>query len=124
MEIRFYKKNLRWYADLPEYIAAGGEEADCEMVEGADTMLNWLTWNEYVDEKDITLEMSDTLLTDWDCMLTKREVLGDNGEGGCYYRGVIKESLSKYNGITVWLCPVTIFVFNTYPDVIFITKIV
>lgn len=124
MEIKFYKKNLRWYADLPEYLAAGGEEADCEMVEGADTMLDWLTWNDYVDLKEITVEMTNTLQSDWDVVLTKQEVLGENGEYGCYYKSVIRESLNKYKGIKIWLCPVTLFVFNEYPDVIFISKIV
>jgi len=30
--IRFFKQQEFWYADLPEYIAAGGSFADCEMV--------------------------------------------------------------------------------------------
>lgn len=123
MEIRFYKKELRWYADLPEYIAAGGDEADCEMVAGADTMLDWLTKNEYIDQAEITLELSDTFQKDWDCILTKQEELED-GLCGCNYRGVITKNLSEYNGISVWLCPVTIFVFEKYPDVIFVSKIV
>ena len=36
--IRFYNEDNKWYADLPDYINAGGTKEECEMVLGADTL--------------------------------------------------------------------------------------
>ena len=41
--IPFYNRDGRWFADLPEYIAQGGTEDDCEMVAGADSWLDFIS---------------------------------------------------------------------------------
>lgn len=38
-KISFYNRDGRWFADLPEYIAQGGTEDECEMVMDADSWL-------------------------------------------------------------------------------------
>ena len=76
---RFYKEpDGRWYIDLPEYMEQGGDKADLEMVEGADTFLDLIAQgktNVYalLDEKPF--EQSEQLFR------SNREVFS-----GSYYR--------------------------------------
>ena len=107
MIIRFYKKETRWYAHLPEYIEQGGEEADCEMVAGADDWLDYLSKN----GDEITLELSDKT------QLGEKIVLYEQDEfGATYIAHTYKEE--DINQI-MWLCPVTVFVFGDYPNNIY-----
>jgi hypothetical protein len=110
--IRFYKEGDLWYADLPEYIAAGGTKEDCLMVEGADTWLNFLA-----DGDEVTLKVS--AMERLKEMLIRECDLGM--EGAWYYA-------DKYKGIVIyhdiWLCPVTLFVFDgVYPQKIYYEKV-
>ncbi len=38
---RFYKEDNNWFIDMPDYIAAGGEKDDLQMVMGADEFLEF-----------------------------------------------------------------------------------
>ena len=114
MEIKFYKEESgRWYADLPEYIASGGTKEDCEMVGGADDWLDILSQGE--NEVVVAIEIEP---------FEGSEVLTlDNTDYGFpefgatyrvgYYKGV------NYSHRTLWLCPVTLFVFGEYPKKMF-----
>lgn len=93
----------RWYIDLPEY---SGLKADLEMVSGADIMLDKLSLTDSVD-----CVISDGSLVDWDLLL---EPLGEEG----YY--ITTSHKMQYDGISVWLCEVTKFVFGYYPENIYI----
>ena len=108
MVIRFYKdEDRRWYADLPEYIAQGGTEEECEMVAGADD------WLDFISEKReaVTLALSDQ------DSLTEKIVLYESDEfGATYIAHTFKEE--DINQI-LWLCPVTLFVFGNYPSTIY-----
>ena len=108
MVIRFYKDEARrWYAYLPEYIAQGGTEEECEMIAGADEWLDYLSKN----GDSVTLELSDTR------QLSEKIVLYESDESGAtYIAHTYKEE--DVNQI-LWLCSVTLFVFGHYPKEIY-----
>ena len=107
MKIRFYRKENRWYAYLPEYLEQGGTEEECEMVAGADDWLDFLSKN----GDSVTLEISDK------DSLTEKIVLYEEDEfGATYIAHTYKEE--DINQI-LWLCPVTVFVFGYYPKTIY-----
>lgn len=114
MEIKFYKeKNDLWYVDLPEYIESGGTKEDCQMVAGADDWLDVLSQG----ESRVVLEIQ-TVPFDGANSLTMDELLTDAFGYGAYYK------VEKYNGVdypdlSIWLCPVTVYVFGEYPKTIY-----
>jgi hypothetical protein len=106
MKIRFYKENDKWYADLPKFIEQGGTQDDLEMIEGADTLLTVLS----EDDSEITIEVS-----------TERF---DGFEGKLFYIGDINlypegTYLAYPDNHSLWLCYVTKWLFNTYPQAIY-----
>lgn len=107
MDIRFYKKNNRWYADIPKYIEDGGTEDDCEMVAGADEWLDIISdkSNEIVIKISSEKELSE-----------KIERYHHDEYGATYIANTFK---GKGINHELWLCPVTIFVFNEYPKTIY-----
>jgi len=106
-KIKFYKKENKWYAHLPAYIEQGGTEEECEMVAGADDWLDRLS--NYGDDATLLLSDSDPL--------SERIVLYESDEfGATYIAHTYKEE--DINQI-LWLCPVTVFVFGKYPDIIY-----
>jgi hypothetical protein len=113
--IKFYKtKENRWYAHLPEYLEEGGSIEECEMVAGADIWLDIISDN----NNEIILKLSDTK------QLAEKIVLYDTdlsqpNLGATYIAHVYKEK--DYN-VIMWLCPVTLFVFDKYPKVIYYQK--
>lgn len=109
MKLRFYNRDGRWYADLPAYIEAGGSEADCEMVAGADTWLDFLSG--YSDQVTLELSVKEPLKNS----ITR--ISTDDGNFGATYETI------EYNGQLrhhiLWICPVTLFVFGEFPEVIY-----
>lgn len=108
---KFYKESNRCFIDLPEW---KGSKEDLEMVEGADTMLDILSQG----ESPITLFLSTECNTYvYPTILEKIEEC-DSTKGGAYYL------MKEYNGIEynlkLWLCDVTLFVFNEFPEKIYI----
>lgn len=107
MRVRFYNRDGSWYADLPEYIESGGTEADCLMVSGADTWLDFLS--NYGD--NIVLELSaEEPLTH---SITK---IHEDDFGATYMAYEYNEKPINHQ---MWLCPVTLFVFGNYPQTIY-----
>jgi len=115
----FYKDNTGWFIDLPEYINSGlGTKANLAMVLGADTFLDKLSNN----GDKITLEISETPIDNSDGMLdivgfdSPEEDLIEVGhpiEVGAYYEDLKTQHM-------MWLCPVTLYIFNGhYPDIIY-----
>src|SRR4051812_32377130 len=49
----FTKEGQQWFIDLPDYIARGGSKFDLLMVEGADTLLNFIANG----KKIVTIQM-------------------------------------------------------------------
>lgn len=73
---RFYKEDLKWYVDLPEW---EGDKSSLQMVAGADDMLEL-----YAENKDeVTLIISEELFEDSD-KLIMLSIADDIGEGAYY----------------------------------------
>lgn len=106
---RFYKEENKWYIDLPEWIEQGLPKDDLEMVLGADTLLDGLSNN----GDEVTLTFSDSLFNEFKMELSKVE---EDEYGSTYI------VTTFYEPMTVWLCPVTRYVFNdVYPEKIYIS---
>lgn len=118
---RFYQDpDGRWYIDLPEFIESGlGTKANLEMVAGADTLLSQLAEG----QKEVNIRFNNQEFPEAEIHLIKSSQHGydldlepDEDPGGWYHDKHTKESL--------WLCPVTLYVFNSvYPDNIYIQKV-
>lgn len=109
---RFYKDELGWFVDLPEW---GGTKGELQMVAGADIFCDILAQGE--NELYVTLTT-----TPFDsCEVLQFTKLGrvegfEFGEGAWYL-------LNEYQGISycieMWLCDVTKYVFGDFPDRIY-----
>lgn len=118
---RFYQEpDGRWYIDLPEYINEGlGDKANLEMVVGADTLLSNLAQG----KSEIQVRFNEEAFDSYQIHLTRSSKHGyseqldpEDDPGGWY---TIKDS-----SFNLWLCPVTLYVFNgCYPENIFIQVI-
>jgi hypothetical protein len=107
--IRFYKERYMWYADVPEYIEQGGIQEDLMMVSGADT------WLDIISNKsnEVTIEMSTTEVLQEKLVIVDRPE--DKFVGVTYIANSFQDEDVNH---LLWLCPVTIFVFDEYPEVI------
>lgn len=116
---RFYQEpDGSWYIDLPEYITNGyGTKANLEMVAGADTLLSELANG----KPEIFIQFNDEAFPDYTVHLVRSSNHGYNNlldpeddPGGWYH---VSNNDKRY----LWLCPVTLYVFNgCYPENIFI----
>lgn len=117
MTHKFYKtEENRWYIDLPEYIESGiGTIENLEMVSGADILLDIVSEGQSI----VTLEIS-TIEPDIYEILGYDELLliSDNNDDitGATYKLVEGNNYNIKGDFQVWLCPVTLFVFDDeYP---------
>jgi hypothetical protein len=109
---RFYKDGMNWYIDLPAYLEQGGSPGDLQMVDGADTMLDFMSGG----EGDVMVQVSREPFEGSEVLeLTEK---CDPHIGGAYYL------LQTYQGQNInkrmWLCGVTEFVFGDLPERIYI----
>ena len=109
MNLRFYKKNNHWYADVP-----GHTEEENEMIAGADKLL------------DIILTTIDSPLPEVNIRFTQdpREAkailfLEDHDECGGYYFTFSPEW--ELHGLKLWICNVTHDVLGEHPEMIMFT---
>lgn len=124
----FYKENGLWYADLPDFLALGlGSKLNLLMVDGADTFLDLLSSN----GSKVTVKLSNRPFKNHTILLEKlkiglnRALLDSIGHApvdyGAYYN--VKTYQNKPFNHTLWLCPVTEYVFQgEYPQNIYLTK--
>lgn len=110
MDFRFYREDdNRWYIDLPDYI---GDKADLEMVMGADSLLTIMSQN----KKELHLTLTEDENVNEDCCLTlcpKQDTVPR--EQGRFYLARLYDAIE----FEIWLCAVTLFVFNgRYPEII------
>lgn len=104
--IEFYKTaSGHWYADLPDYIASGGSVEECEMVSGADTFLDMISHG-----KPRIKTVFD--LNDGEDATYKLEKHHEENDAGTSYL--------VNNTLLIWLCPVTLFVFEVYPAALYV----
>jgi hypothetical protein len=105
MELTFEKwENGRWFVVLPDY---DGDQEDLEMVDGADTFLDYLTEDGLYVTVDVSLED-----TEDDAIILK--LAAHDAIGGTYEVENLPEF--KYD---VWLCNVVHFLFGEHPDMIY-----
>lgn len=112
MNYKFYKDpDNRWYVDLPDWT---GAKADLEMVAGADTMLDYLSEN----TNEVTLSISLDPIDGYD-LIKLKELASDIGSGAYY-------TFTSFRGVDInvemWLCDVMLYVFNGFPDELWISK--
>jgi hypothetical protein len=126
---RFYKENGMWYIDLPEFLEAGlGTKNNLLMVAGADTLLNILT----DDGTEAVIEFGDerfdgcNVQLDLNGMGKDQALLDAVGHApvdyGAYYSAYNTQWLGyEFKLSSVWLCPVTEYVFGgKYPERIYL----
>lgn len=109
---KFYKESDgRWYIDLPQYLEAGGDKADLEMVAGADTFLDIIAegkTNVYALLSEQPFENCDELT----------RIHRDTFSGSYYLLQRYRETV--FDNFEMWLCDVTAYVFGgKFPDTIY-----
>jgi hypothetical protein len=124
---KFYKnEENRWYIDLPEYIESGiGTLENLEMVAGADILLDIVSKG----QDRVKLEIITIKPVNYDDFDSYDELLliSDNNDdiSGATYKLVEENNYNIKGDFQVWLCPVTLFVFNDeYPTKIWFKKII
>lgn len=111
---KFYKNEIEWFVDLPEYLESGGSIGDLQMVEGADTILDLMAEG----KKNISLNISTQQFEGADELILIEKC--DEFTGGGYY--LMKTYDGKEIDLKMWLCGVVEFVFNEIPEHLFIQK--
>lgn len=121
MTHRFYKEAGTWYIDLPAYLEAGlGTKANLMMVAGADILLDQLS----NQGTDVTVHIETAPYAEQTYAIKKigigkdQDLLEALGHApvdyGAYYK-------ADQNGLILWLCPVTEYIFGgDYPENIYI----
>ena len=105
MELTFENwEDGRWFVILPEY---DGDQEDLEMVDGADTFLDFLTEDGLYVTVDVSLD--DTGNYPIVLKLVAHDVIG-----GTYQ----VENLEGFNR-EVWLCSVVHFIYGEHPENIY-----
>jgi hypothetical protein len=110
---KFYKEaDNRWYAELPEW---EGSKAELEMVLGADTMLEYMAEG----NNSVFVCISEKEFEGADKLEFIR--LAKEFDNGAHYK------LNKYRGIDinlkVWLCDVLKFVYNSFPNALYVSAV-
>lgn len=113
---RFVKEDDKWFIDLPRFIEAGGNKADLQMVEGADTMLDLMAEN----KNEVKLRLSQDEIPEADLLELKARC--DPSVGGGYYIMDVYEG--KKVELLMWLCGVTEWVFGELPERIFVRRVI
>ncbi len=104
MELTFEKwEDGRWFVVFPDY---DGDQKDLEMVDGADTLLDYLT----TDGMYVNLEVSSEEQKDWNSL----HLFVHDEIGGTYTVSGIDDFKED-----VWLCNVMHNVFGEHPEIIY-----
>jgi hypothetical protein len=115
---KFYKEaDSRWYVDLPEW---EGPKADLEMVAGADSFLEILAEGE--GKVDVILSVTPFAGADTLTMSRLGRIEGWELGSGAWYDLNQYKSIS-FDGLEMWLCDVTKFVFGDFPKEIYFSKV-
>lgn len=102
MKLDFYKQNNKWYVYIPELT-----QEECEMVCGADEMLDVLSNNE--NNISLNVEVADNEST---LNKIKSNVMDDEN----FYNYIFTSYDNIIYNKPIWLCPVVKYVFGNYPD--------
>lgn len=109
---RFYKNDLGWFIDLPEW---EGDISELQMVSGADTFLDIISSDFCPKNKcEIKIILSIDLFDNCNVLNFEYE---DSEVGGAWYK------LNQYMGFDInmrmWLCDITKYIFGNFPDKIY-----
>lgn len=98
-------ENGKWFVVLPNY---DGDQEDLEMVDGADTFLDYLTEDGLYVNVDVSLKdtLDDSIILN---LVSHDEI------GGTYQ----VENLPGFNH-DIWLCNVVHFIFGEHPEMFYI----
>lgn len=110
-QLKFYKKNERWYADVK-----GHTEEDNEMILGSDSLLDILC-----DGNDtVVLDISDKFVEGYKLKFS----ITNHDEDGAEYliAGPLADAMNEI-GFTIWICNVTHTVFGEHPEIIYLVNI-
>ena len=113
--LKFIKENdSKWYIDLPHYPFS---HHNLMMVAGADTLCERLSQDGHSTIVDVVTskEALDNLVAEGYVQLKRTEW---SLTGGAYYDVKNIEGLNK-----LWLCPVTLFVYQKYPKYIYVKQV-
>jgi hypothetical protein len=112
MEIlRFYKKDQKkWYADIPNWT---GRKSALRMIGGADTLLDMVAKG----RKEIYLYFSKEEIENGEVLYFKKKTFLN----GATYR--LKKFEKNNVKLKVWLCNVTLHVFNEFPKRIYFKEV-
>ncbi len=108
-QITFNKNSIgQWFAEIPEWT---GDQAELEMIMGADTFLDILSQGELkVILSFVTDNIEKNIWSDFILIRTKP-----------YNDGYYYDAIGHFNTLEVWLCHVTKFVFGEFPEKIFVS---
>ena len=118
-ELRFFKQDGKWYADVPNH-----DLADNEMVFGADAILESLA----IDKDEVKIILSDSMVSDYLLRLVQTE--HDNDGAWYEFNGplyaAVMAGMIEFGDLSenkIWICNVTHDVFGEHPKEIYILKI-
>lgn len=115
--LKFNKENdNHWYINLPNWPFA---HHNLMMVSGADDLCEMLSDGNGHTSVEVAISDNEEDLPDY-IELEKTE---SSLTGGAYYNVNSKEFKEFAKRDTLWLCPVTLFVFMHYPNYIYVKKI-
>lgn len=105
-EIKFFKLNGRWYADIPKHTLE-----ENEMIMGSEVLLE-----KFANGSDeITVKVSDKPVPDY----LIRMYLTEHDSDGAWYQLVVM----SYESEQIWICNVTHDVFGEHPEQIYIIEV-
>ena len=102
-EIKFFKLNGRWYADIPNHTLE-----ENEMVMGSEVLLEKFANG----SNEVTVKVSDKPVPDYLIRMYRTEHDSD----GAWYQLVVM----SYESEQIWICNVTHDVFGEHPEEIYI----
>ena len=110
VELKFYKEDGRWYADVPNHT-----QEENEMVFGADDFLEMLS--QRLHKSEIYITLSDEKIQKPLIVLYQHQ----HDEFGAEYH--TSSSYEQFHNHNVWICNVTHDVFGDHPEVIYIFEV-
>lgn len=110
MQLRFYKDDNGWYADVP-----GRTQEENEMVAGSDKLLEMLASK--LNRSEVTLELVPHKHPNYLICCLRQQ----HDEYGATYKTY--SDIEEFNNLDIWICNVTHDVFEEHPKDICIIDI-
>jgi hypothetical protein len=108
--LKFAKENKKWYIVLPEW---SGRKSALQMVGGADALLDYIAEG----KREVNLYVDEEPFDDAECLTLIKK---------CWFNGADYKIDTYENNelkLKVWLCNVTLFVLEEFPENIYFIKL-